>query len=88
MHAPAFPTTIEVESEEFQSENVTITLKWAQGDNEFYNVAVVPHMPVQYTGSTTLELTLLYNIQYNMSIVAFLCEYNTTDIIELLYGKP
>lgn len=83
----AFPTNVEVESEQFQGENATVTLKWAQGDNEFYNVDVIPHAPRQYTENTTIELTLLYNIQYNVSIVAFLCEYNRTDTIEFLYGK-
>ena len=78
---------VKVDSEKFKSENVTIILKWAQGDNEFHNVSVYPYVPIHYIGSTTIELTLLYNVQYNVSIVAYLCEYNTTDVIKLLYGK-
>ena len=76
-----------VESEQFQSENVTIILNWAQGDNDLYNIRVNPYLPIHFIGSTTAELILLYNVQYNVSIIAFLCEYNTTDVIELLYGK-
>ena len=78
---------VQVKSEEFQSENITIVLKWAQGDNEFYNASIVPSVPVLYTGSTTIELILQYNAPYSVSIVAFLCEYNTTDVIDLHYGK-
>ena len=83
----AFPTNVEIESEQFQSENAIITLTWAQGDNEFYNINVTPHAHGQYTESTTVELTLLYNVQYNVSIVAFLCEFNRTDTFEFCYGK-
>ena len=61
---------------------------WAQGNNEFYNVDVIPPAPIlYYTEGTILELTLLYNVQYNVSIVAFLCEFNRTDTITFLYGK-
>ena len=78
---------VQVESEEFHDENVTIVLNWAQGDNEFYNASIVPSVPMLHTGSTTVQLTLQYNTHYSVSIVAFLCEYNTTDVVDLHYGK-
>ena len=79
---------IQVESEAFHDENITIVLNWAQGDNEFYNASIVPSVPMLLdTGSTTIQLTLQYNTHYSVSIVAFLCEYNTTDVVDLYYGK-
>ena len=90
MHAhtdAALQTEVEVLSERFQSENVTVTLKWVQGVNDFYNVQVVPPVYMYYNDSTTVELTLLYNILYSVTIIAYLCEYNTTDVTEFLYGK-
>ena len=82
----AFPTIIKVESEHFQSENVNITLNWTQANNEFYDIDVIPRAPTHYAESTTVELTLLYNVHYNINIVAFLCEFNRTNTIEFLYG--
>ena len=51
---------VQVVSEEFESETITIVLKWAQGDNEFYNASIVPYAPMLYTGSTTIKLTIQY----------------------------
>ena len=79
---------VQIESEVFHDENVTIVLNWAQGDNEFYNASIVPSAPMLLdTGSTIIQLTLQYNTHYSVSIVAFLCEYNTTDVVDLYYGK-
>lgn len=78
---------VQVKSEEFHGENVTIVLNWAQENNEFYDASIIPSVPMLRTGGTTIELTLQYNTRYSVSIVAFLCEYNTTDVIDLHYGK-
>ena len=79
---------VQVESEAFHDENITIVLNWAQGNNELYTASIVPSVPMLLdTGSTTIQLTLQYNTHYSVSIVAFLCEYNTTDIVDLYYGK-
>ena len=80
---------IQVESEVFHDENITIVLNWAQRDNEFYSASIVPSVPMllDTSGSMTAQLTLQYNTHYSVSIVAFLCEYNTTDVVDLYYGK-
>ena len=84
----AFQSVVQVEFEAFHDENITIVLNWAQGDNEFYSASIVPSVPMLLgTGSTTIQLTLQYNTHYRVSIVAFLCEYNTTDVVDLYYGK-
>lgn len=51
----AFQSMVQVVSEEFESETITIVLKWAQGDNEFYNASIVPYVPIYYI----LEVQLL-----------------------------
>ena len=83
----AFQSVVRAESEQFQDENVTITLNWAQGDNEFYNASIIPHVPIFHIGNTAIQMMLQYNTQYSVSIIAFLCEYNTTNVVELHYGK-
>ena len=83
----ALQTVVQVKSEEFQNENISIVLNWEQGDNEFYNASIVPSVPILYSGSTSVELILQYNTHYSMSIVAFLCKYSTTNVVDLQYGK-
>ena len=83
----AFQSVVRIESEQFQNDNVTIILNWAQGDNEFYNTSIIPCVSMFHIENTTIKLTLQYNTMYSVSIVAFLCEYNTTDVVELHYSK-
>ena len=84
----AFQSVVQIQSEEFQDENVTIILNWAKGNNEFYNASIILNVPMHYkSGNTTVELTLQYNTPYSVSIMANLCDYNTTDVIDLHYGK-
>ena len=77
-----------MESEQFGTESVTANLEWEQevDDIVFYDVNVIPHVAIRFTGSTNVQLTLSYNTQYNVSVVATLCGKNTTDIIGLHYG--
>ena len=62
-------------SEQFRADNVTIILEWSQ-DNYgtlSYHVSVTPQVDIRFTGSTSVQLTVSYNILYNVSVVATLC---------------
>ena len=76
-----------MESEWYGSESVTVTFEWTQERDILYNVTVYP-LPVvdYYVGSTRIQITVLYNIQYQVSVSATICEHITTAIRRLHYG--
>ena len=78
-------------SELFESNHVTVTLKWTSESSVqsvAYNVSVVPQGAVKFNGSTTAQLTLTYNTLYNVSILAAVqCGLNATTSIVLKYGE-
>ena len=74
---------------QFGTENVTVTLKWAQEPGVLYIVSVVPQVDVEFIDSTVVQLRVAYNIIYNVSIVITLCGRHTTTIFnKLSYGEP
>ena len=76
-------------SEEFRADDITVTLELSGESRVPYSVSVVPQVDVVVTGSTIVQLTVLYNIQYNVSIATSLCEqsYRYTTVHRLVYGK-
>ena len=73
-------------------DNVTVILEWInEGGGVSYNASVTPESPSaeMFTGNVSgIKLVLLYNIQYNLSTVATLCEENSAaTITELNYGE-
>ena len=92
--SPTIPV-VQVSSEQFRRDNVTVILEWPnEGGGVSYSASVMPEglSAEMLTGndtSTGIKLVLLYNTQYNLSIVATLCEEenNATSIIELNYGE-
>ena len=78
---------LHISSEEFQLDKVTITVEWVQQFNAIYKVKVMPapQVPIFFK-STSCQLTILYNTEYNLSVEAFdLCK-NATSMIGLNYG--
>ena len=69
--------------------NVTVIHQWAQEAGAVYSVSVLPEMPhIELTTShdiITINLTVFYNIHYNVSIVSSLCGVTSTRILH--YGK-
>ena len=84
--------TITVQSVQLLSEHVSIILEWSR-QNFFYsyNIVVEPQAELTFNGSTTVQLTLSYNTQYNVGVVAtHLCGHVSSVVtsIELYYhGK-
>ena len=71
----------------FQNNNFTVVLEWSQFSGETYTVATVPepeHM--SFITSTSVQLVLLYDTEYNVTITAMLCgNSNATKFITLSY---
>jgi hypothetical protein len=92
--SPTIPV-VQVRSEQFGSDNITVILEWPdEGGGVSYSTHVAPEslMVEMLTGSVTgfinIKLVLLYNTSYNFSTVATLCGVNsTTSITELNYGE-
>ena len=73
-----------------KSDNVTVTLQWPREPGAVYHISVSPE--VSHTEHASIEhnvfkinLTISYNIQYNVSIVSSLCGVTTTKVLN--YGK-
>ena len=74
-----------------RNNDVTVTLQWPQKAGAVYSVDVLPEMShtvltvaLNYN-SNTINLTISYDIQYNVSIVSSLCGITTTKVLN--YGK-
>ena len=65
----------------FGSSNFTVTIVWSQFGDETYTVTTVPEpVHTKFIMSTSIELVMLYNIQYNVTVTATLCgRRNTTN---------
>ena len=79
-----------------RSDDVTVTLQWPQEPGAVYNVSVSPQTSHTELNSThehvstghyifAMNLTISYNIQYNVSILSSLCGVTTTKVLK--YGK-
>ena len=86
---------LNVTSEEFGAENVTVTVKWAQQAGAVYHVRVVPPVPSVSTAGpgiiTSYQLTISYNSEYNVSVdsevIISSCGFNVTAFMRLYYGE-
>ena len=76
-----------------RSDDVTVTLQWPReaGPGAVYNVSVSPEISHIECASMrhdirffAINLTISYNIQYNISIVSSLCGVTTTKVLN--YG--
>ena len=71
---------------EFETGHVTITLEWNELNPLLsVNVTVIPEIQVNISGGTA-QLTVNYNVMYNVSIViSHFCEQNMTVFSEVYY---
>ena len=71
-----------------RSDDVTVTLQWPREPGAVYSVSVspeTPHIKVTNAITITINLTVSYNTQYNVSIVSNLCGVTTTKVLN--YGE-
>ena len=73
-----------------RSDDVTVTLQWPREPGAVYHISVLPE--ISHTELTSMRhfffainLTISYNIQYNVSIVSSFCGVTTTKVLK--YGK-
>ena len=80
-------------SEHFYKDNVTISLNYSRShENPFvsFNIAVVPQLPATMIRNlqSPVTISLFYNTDYNVSVVASLCgQVVVTKSVGLFYGK-
>ena len=68
--------------------SVIVTLQWPREAGAVYHVSVSPeisHTELTNAMTVMINLTVSYNIQYNVSIVSSLCGVTTTKVLN--YGK-
>ena len=72
---------------EFGADNVTVTVGWTQQVGVVYNTSILPLIPLICTENTS-QLTIQYNAEYNLSVVAVTpCRNTTVAFIRLHYGE-
>ena len=101
VYHPDSPEII-LSSEDFGMDNITISLEWqsklTQELNDTfeylisYNVNVYPSINTRISviDATRANLTISYNVHYNVSIFAVFCDQTNTKrstIYELIYGE-
>ena len=65
----------------FGNNNFTLTLEWPHFSSETYSVATIPEtLHINFTTNTSVQLVILYNIQYNVTVTATLCGHRSTVI--------
>ena len=71
-----------------RSDDVTVTFQWPREPGAVYHVNALPqtpHVKVTNVMTVTINLTVSYDIQYNISIVSSLCGITATKVLN--YGK-
>ena len=71
----------------YEADNILVTLEWAPVDGVSYNVTIVPPVTIAFNASTIIQLTLHYNTQYNVSILAALCGQSLIINHDLKFGE-
>jgi hypothetical protein len=73
----------------FGADNFTVTLEWYQfSGGETYSVATVPEsVHLISTMNRSIQLVLLYNTQYNVTVTATLCGHRNATNLVIYYGN-
>ena len=74
-----------------RNNDVTVTLQWLREDGVIYSVYVIPETSITELAEAMnhstfmINLTISYNVQYNVSIVSSLCGATATKVLN--YGE-
>ena len=74
-------------SQRFEANGITIFLEWAYRSGASYSVDVDPEVVVNHTGQSSAQLSLSYNLKYNISVTASICGRNSTTFSVLNHSK-
>ena len=78
-------------TEEYRANNISVTVEWTreEGARVQYNLTVTPSVTITVNGSTIVQLLLLYNMEYNVSLEAVdPCQSIASSNVQLFYGEP
>ena len=82
-----YTPTLRIISEEYSGDNVTVTVGWTQQIGAAYTARVMPLVSFMVSGSIIHQLTLSYDTDYNLSVVAVTPCGNAISFIVLDYGE-
>ena len=75
-------------SEEYRANNISIIVEWTEEEGVSYNITIIPMVPITFTESTSVELIVSYNTEYNVSLEAVaVCRSVAPSHIRLFYGE-
>ena len=72
-----------ISDECFGANNVTVTLEWFKDEVVFNSVH--PPASVRSVGNRSVQLTISYNIEHNVSVAV--CGQPSPEAIKLYYGE-
>ena len=79
---------LRVSIERYEADDVIVTVEWTPHEGVTYTTSVSPLTSIIITGSSSRQLTILYNTDYNLSVEAAPpCRPNSTAVIALKYGE-
>ena len=74
--------------EEYGADNVTVIVEWTEEEGVSYNITINPSVPKTFTGSTSVQLIVSYNTEYNVTLEAVaVCHSVATNHTRLFYGE-
>ena len=83
-----YTPTLSIFHEYYGPDNVTVTVEWTQQEGATYDVRISPLAPVLVTnGDTSHQIIVLYNTEYNLTVVAVTVCGNVTTSRTLNYGE-
>jgi hypothetical protein len=90
LHSTDRSLNVTMANQLLRSDDVIVTLQWSQEAGAVYQVNILPEKSHAELTSMrhdifTINLTISYNIQYNVSIVSSLCGVTTNSVLK--YGK-
>ena len=79
-----------ITSEQFEDDHIKVTVNLFQQRYVSYHIVITTPLmsAILINGSTSFQLTLSYNLKYNLSVmVSAPCKDNTTIYTQFYYGK-
>ena len=63
-------------------------MEWTREKGAQYNIGITPSVTITVNGSTIVQLLLLYNTEYNVSLEAVNpCQSIASSNVQLFYGE-
>ena len=63
---------------QYEAESFAVLVEWVQENGASFQASIIPQALSTTNGSTSVHLTLSYNVLYHLNVEASLCGGNTT----------